>query len=43
MLAVAKRLPILQRDLRQGDLASIKSHTAEELNGKLLALVDLAG
>ncbi len=39
MLAVAKRLPSLQRDLRQGDLASIKSHTAEELNGKLLALV----
>lgn len=39
MLAVAKRLPILQRELRQGDLASIKTHTAVELNGKLLALV----
>lgn len=39
MLAVAKRLPILQRQLREGDLASIKTHTAVELNGKLLALV----
>lgn len=39
MLAVAKRLPILQRELRQGDLASIKTHTAVELNRKLLALV----
>ena len=39
MLAVAKCLPILQRQLRQGDLASIKTHTAVELNGKLLALV----
>ncbi len=39
MLAVAKRLPILQRELREGDLASIKTHTAVELNGKLLALV----
>ncbi|MDE0132818.1 MAG: hypothetical protein OXQ32_11220 [bacterium] len=39
MLAVAKRLPILQRQLRQGDLASIKNHRAVELNQKVLALV----
>jgi len=39
MLAVAKRLPILQRQLRQGDLASIKNHRAVELNRKVLALV----
>ncbi|MXY73575.1 MAG: hypothetical protein F4Y83_01415 [Acidimicrobiia bacterium] len=39
MLSVAKRLPILQRELRQGDLAAIKTHTAVELNQKLLALV----
>ena len=39
MLSVAKRLPILQRQLREGDLASIKNHRAVELNRKLLALV----
>ncbi len=39
MMAVAKRLPILQRHLREGDLASIRAHTAVELHGKLLGLV----